>query len=863
MALFLFSPLTYRSRFITASKRAVASLFASPFKLLGGISLALLVSACNAPGDVCIYGDSTNKQEKAFDVLANNSKWVSTNIIVDKDSSLEISADGKVSMCSTQTPPVLDRDIPEVITVTVNANNHAWTDPGITLQKGDYFKVIVGDPNSSSDAKGNKWSTWNGSTTDMPAPPAWMEWTNPFVKNQNPFCTDENTSPTTSNPCWYVKGQGLRGYIGDPYPVPYDPTYIGSTYTKPDPNNAPGVFSLANPLQTFPGTSNYAGGIEGTSNVTGKLYFRIKDCNNPGQTCYGDNIGGYTLEVYAWGCGGKDGVGTSSDIGNLEAVIVSFGDPNVPNNMASKVPGYQYEELTLKNGKFTGKSPASGTVWLRIKDNDTEYKDNAGSYNVTVKTDTLKQKLSSLLMTYLIDPVQSTLKDAVKTIFNNMIQDTGFIQAIRALLILYVIIYCIMFIFGMVPLSQLDLVIRLTKIAVILALISPKSWDFFDTHLFILFREGGAYLIGSVSNSYSNAFGESVASSSNPFQFIDKTIGFFLDTSTIKKLLALIVIFPIGWIYLVLIFMALVNHIMGVAKAIVGYLLSLVIIAALLTVAPIFLSFLLFSYTKQYFDTWINMLWRYTLEPLLMITILVLINEFVMIALYGVLNFAACWRCAFPFSIPIDSENSINILCLNFFVPWGYDPEEGKGFDFFEQFPRMFVSIVMLLIFSNLSKHTKVFVSRLAASFSSTSAVTDSNIFGAAPNASGIAEMATSYEHQMPDGKYASRGLVGRLKHLTGMDTQRRVDRNNADNQRTAERYANLAQKAGAEKFAKGEGQAMPTPTDPKIEGLKKHAQHTTQHTLRPGPKAFNTTNQPVAPDSPVVDGGEGGEGGE
>ena len=78
---------------------------------------------------------------------------------------------------------------------------------------------------------------------------------------------------------------------------------------------------------------------------------------------------------------------------------------------------------------------------------------------------------------------------------------------------MYIIIYGLAFLAGSLQITVTDIVVRVLKIGVIVALFSETSWTFFNDNLFKVFIDGSDYLLNSVIGTTSNV--------GNIFGFVD------------------------------------------------------------------------------------------------------------------------------------------------------------------------------------------------------------------------------------------------------------------------------------------------------------------------------------------------------
>lgn len=248
----------------------------------------------------------------------------------------------------------------------------------------------------------------------------------------------------------------------------------------------------------------------------------------------------------------------------------------------------------------------------------------------------------------------------VKSLFSNI--SRGLIPAIQASLVLYITVYGIMFLLGMVQNTKADAMIRIIKIAFVLALCTDTSWKLFGQNLFDLFVRTTNQLIFYFSNNFTGNF-----ETDKTFVFLDRTVGVILTREFWLRMLALLFAGPVGWLFMSLILWATGVFFAAVMEAMMTYLMIVIAIGLLLSIAPIFIAFILFQRTKQIFEGWLKMIVSFALRPMFIFASLAFLNEVLMAALYGVNQFGACTGCII--SIDIAGEP----VCLfKLFLPMGF-----------------------------------------------------------------------------------------------------------------------------------------------------------------------------------------------
>ncbi|MCE3232981.1 MAG: TrbL/VirB6 plasmid conjugal transfer protein [Rickettsiaceae bacterium] len=429
----------------------------------------------------------------------------------------------------------------------------------------------------------------------------------------------------------------------------------------------------------------------------------------------------------------------------IKEPLYSVPDAHVTNmDMRNKIddvpngnPGF------VRTGHYAGTVGATGELWFHIKDDKTTskhpeagyYGDNLGEYEVVVTTKPVSTFLSDSFNA-LINPIRGMIfgycrvpgdpKLQYKTsekgcsdytlpgdvdengelikhpgwkpgitqmMYNKLVgvtddgsnrSTTAFLSAVRAALVLYVIIYAGLFMMGMVNDRQEGFMKRIVKFSFVAALLSEGSWQFFNTYLFQLFTHGIDDFIGMLTIQFAPddlnllvdpVTGEVIKNGSgsggttNIFAFADMTASKFLNLATFKKILGLLFASPIGILYVLLICAGMLLFLLALVKALILYLLALLAISLLLMVAPIFISFMLFERTKGLFDGWVKNLINYTFQPVLVFATLSVFNVFVYTAIYHLLNYGVCWDTVWSYYINAGELSTGPYSLFKFYLP--------------------------------------------------------------------------------------------------------------------------------------------------------------------------------------------------
>jgi type IV secretion system protein VirB6 len=326
--------------------------------------------------------------------------------------------------------------------------------------------------------------------------------------------------------------------------------------------------------------------------------------------------------------------------------------------------------------------------------------------------------------------VKTTVINAAQTLFTNMtIGGSTLSSIVNNLLILYIIFLGIQYMFGMIETPQMEFVIRIIKIAVVLALISPGSWEFFNTYLFSIFINGGSDLIVYVTGN----------DTGNPLSFIDQILQFLIfDPNTLVKIMAIsYATIEFGPIYFIIILVGMCQILIGaIGRTLIAYCMSYIYIALLLTLAPIFIIFILFETTYGFFEAWLKNLLRSTFEPVLLIAGMVFLTDIMIFVMNKILNFGVCFKCAFQPSI-----GGLPIPCINGIMMTNIDH---LGSSIVSSIFTMFGEVMLFLIIASLMGKYADLASDISMSIFGSSNSKASAIGGSAAATHGAGQSALS-----------------------------------------------------------------------------------------------------------------------
>ncbi len=395
----------------------------------------------------------------------------------------------------------------------------------------------------------------------------------------------------------------------------------------------------------------------------------------PDTGVYADNVGGYHMEVRrtCLRANGEDlymYIGNSTpdiDPGDIDTYHLHIPPQDADSNGVTELGVY-----TVNGGGADGKSnpPKNGRIYFGIKgarESDTVKegfieKPNENKYTISVTKVQWNPIFSSfftlirdsILNVLYGDPAGGSIKEIGDIDINNTsgliastytkIINNGLLQFVQTVLVLYLALTSMGFMIGLIQKTQAEFMIRVVKIGVILAAVSPGSWELFGGILFSLFVFGVDQLAGIFSG---------IVGSDTTFAFLDPTMGVLLTKETWLRFVSIMFSGPVGFVSFLLLLWGVWVFIGCVINATIVHLLSIIAMSLLLILAPLFIIALLFKVTKTLFDGWIKMMVSISLTNIILFTSLGFLHQVMMAAFASLVNFAACPGCLFTMKFNI------------------------------------------------------------------------------------------------------------------------------------------------------------------------------------------------------------------
>ena len=290
-----------------------------------------------------------------------------------------------------------------------------------------------------------------------------------------------------------------------------------------------------------------------------------------------------------------------------------------------------YTDLTIPTRNI------GGNAYFKILDR--YYDDNSGFYQVSLKNGfsrTVTPPIASV-----ISLVTTALKNATEKIFNSLVNNGHYKVALRAAITIYIIVSGILFLGGVIAMTQVELMNRMIKLIIVIQLLTTEtSWNVFNNYFFRFFTDGVNEIINIVAFNISGSLSSSGAQG---LTFFDAMLGLLFSDETTMKIVALLVSIPSGIIAVMMIYIAFALFIISMAKGLMLYLLAFIVTSLLISIAPVFISLMLFSPTRSLFDQWIKQLVGYFFQPLIVFAALSMMGQNIINSMYRLLGYKICY----------------------------------------------------------------------------------------------------------------------------------------------------------------------------------------------------------------------------
>jgi len=338
-----------------------------------------------------------------------------------------------------------------------------------------------------------------------------------------------------------------------------------------------------------------------------------------------------------------------------------------------------------------------GRLYFKIV--DSHYSDNTGQYDLNIVSGVF---IPEGFIERMVKSFERQIDLVVKNLYQNIVTDSKIISTIRAMLVIYIAIYGLMFMMGLAAASQNDIIVRLIKIGIIVTIISDGSWEFFNTYFFQIFTTGSKQLAANVleASLYYNGDTDSprfiLPDKASALSIYDILVQMLLS-SAIHAKIASLVFYKYFIVYVLFIYVALIFVFVGIIRAIVLYFSALMLVAVLLVAAPIFMVMMLFQITRPIFENWMQQLVGAGMMIIILSAAMALLVLLMLNQIENLFSFKVCEEVIF--TVITDEVPFLNWFDFIWFYP--SDPAQIERHITFENF---IAFLLVAVIFDKIMK---------------------------------------------------------------------------------------------------------------------------------------------------------------
>ncbi|ETO91776.1 MAG: trbL/VirB6 plasmid conjugal transfer family protein [Candidatus Xenolissoclinum pacificiensis L6] len=282
------------------------------------------------------------------------------------------------------------------------------------------------------------------------------------------------------------------------------------------------------------------------------------------------------------------------------------------------------------------KIPANYRIYAKILDN--YYQDNIGSYSITFKKG-VKETDAGGLLERAREKIYTLIFLKAKDIFIGVVEDTAYLNLIKYAIVLYISVRGLMILLGLTQNMMHELSVMMFKMLLVLLFLTPGSWNFWYNNFFVLFMDGVNFMISKIAS----AAIPSAYDPEHPFRFIDYLLMIIFSNEVWGgKIQALMVsdILAIFWIIGIIAVIAL--YVVAVIESFMIYMTGMLGIFLLVIISPIFFIAVLFGVLKDSFDQWLKQIIGFSLQIIMMFTLLSIFGYMILNHFYRTLGFKVC-----------------------------------------------------------------------------------------------------------------------------------------------------------------------------------------------------------------------------
>jgi type IV secretory pathway VirB6-like protein len=286
-----------------------------------------------------------------------------------------------------------------------------------------------------------------------------------------------------------------------------------------------------------------------------------------------------------------------------------------------------------------------------------------GGFSLQTKTILTNKSPISKAIKNFSQTITTMAKRTSDIIFDNLVRNLN--TVISAMLSIYISISGIAYLGGLAQMTQKDFLTKAIKIGIVILVMQSGNVTIFNedsgnsSPLYIYFM---SFFINALKSIFSFIADHDITNTADEVTvFVDpliESVKIFLTSAVWTKLLFGIVTM-LGLFLFFYCVIIIFTYTIITLKVIVSFLVCIIMMYLLFSLAPIFISFILFEKTKSFFESWVKLLLSLTLQPIFVVIAFYILNDLIINQLLFLLNDPICWEAT---NIPI-------ALNLNLIIP--------------------------------------------------------------------------------------------------------------------------------------------------------------------------------------------------
>ena len=352
----------------------------------------------------------------------------------------------------------------------------------------------------------------------------------------------------------------------------------------------------------------------------------------------------------------------SLDYKGPETKITNFGKNTKINNSFNKM-----------DGKFA--SDIYATITTNRYSNEIQT-NIMGILNVQTSLTTTKEKGSSIsgYLSWFFNYIVVTAQLASNELYNTLVKRLNIV--VSAMLSIYISISGISYLAGLSQMTQKDFMTKAIKIGIVILVMQGGNITIYSSEssneapIYIYFMSFFINALRDVFGFIQNTGAIRTAEEASAFlEPLMKTFHVFYNGAIWSKLL-LGIVTVIGVFVIVYAIIIVIEYTIITLKVVVTFIICTIMTYILFSMAPIFISFILFERTKGFFQSWVKLILSLTMQPIFVIIAFFILNELILTEFLFLLTDPICWeRTNLPIELSLSSFIPILKQLLNF-VPF-------------------------------------------------------------------------------------------------------------------------------------------------------------------------------------------------